>query len=167
MSSTKNASRLGDWVPRRTIKAVNRTGATLVTGDVVCLDLAGADGDVDDYTTFIADTTPDPQASPLANVIYPTTAKIGAGTIFLVYCGTDSLADNAIGEFGLQGKFKVRLTATAILADVTIMAQNATGPCVAATQGNAAIGITLEGNSSTAGAYWCLFDGWALNTTYA
>jgi hypothetical protein len=77
---------IGDVFGRVTGRCINRTGATLLRGQVAMLDWSAADGD----TTTIP---PGASTSRFVNTIKPTTAGIEAGVPHVI-CLNDSVADN-------------------------------------------------------------------------
>lgn len=159
--SIKSISRLGDWLDRVEVRAVNRTGSTLAEGDIVILDLTGSDGDVDTLAEHLADTTPDAKASPLANVI-----NVGAahddGWIFLV--ATGAIADNAEGKFVLRGLCKVKLVGSNAVS-IGGRISPTSGQTYASAEGDglAVVGIAMEAgpSGSDPATKNCIFDGWS------
>lgn len=156
----KQISRIADWMKRDAVRAVNRTGATLYKGDIVALDLTGSDGDVKTLAEFIADPS-DARTSPLANVI-----AVGAGSddgwIFLV--ATQTIANDAEGEFILRGLTEVKLVGSSAIANGGRIAPTS-GQVYASAEGDgiAIIGIALEAGPTGGdpATKWCIFDGWA------
>lgn len=163
--SVKAISRLGDWMVEQKIRLINRTGAAVLRGEVVALDLTGSDGDVDTWTAFLADTSPDQAASPLANAIDPATAHL-TGWIFGC-CLETSIADNSAGMFMLCGVCGISMTAAAVVAGDKLMPANAVNTVLKGTDGNVHIALALEPNGSAAGVFDCIFDGWCLQAAGA
>lgn len=160
----KGLTRLGDWVERKTIRATNRSGATIVRGDLLALDLTGDDADVDTFATYIADTTPDPKASPLANVIAVGAAHDDGWPV--VVCLSDSLADNAEGVFIGCGLAQVEIvggngTAATVVNGARLTPTSAQTYASGEVDGQSIIGILLEDGptAATAAKKWVLFDG--------
>ena len=164
----KSVMRIGDWVEDYELMVVNRTGGALVVGTIYKLDVAGTDGDVNTYATYIADTTPDPKASPLANII-----AVGANTadesgIFVVALATT--ANDEVGRVKLAGLVKVLATAgdgssDAITAGEVIQAVASAGTASKYATGLGAVGLALESGDTAAATklIWCIFDGRAYN----
>lgn len=150
---------IGDWVGRREILATNRTGAALTIGGIYALDLLGSDGDVDTQTEYEADTSPNPLAGPLANVIAVATAHL-KGWVFVV--AQEATANDAIGRFVVQGKTKIAVigSSTVDKGDM-IMPANAVATATKLTDGLACVGIALEVGSTDGDAdlKTCLFNG--------
>lgn len=161
-------SKLGFWFPDVSDVFINRTGVTLVHGNVVALDLTGSDADVATLAELYAETPPDLTQGPLANVI-----KVGSttdkGWIYVV-CLDASVADNAKGRFGIIG-----------LYDVTIAAGDGTNAAVAigggisptsgqvyaspASDNTAFIGLALASGPTAASTALakCLFNGFTIS----
>jgi len=145
---------------------VNRTGATLVRGDLVALDLTGSDGDVQAYTAFTPGTHED-SAHPFSNVIACATAQIASGWVFAVTIDS-SIINDASGEFGLFGVFDVEMVgSSAVSLGENVTPTNAQTYVSGGVDAQVNVGIALEaGPTGTAAATGkVLFDGWALNTT--
>lgn len=162
----KVQSRLGDWIGERKIQAYNRTGATVNKYDLVQLDLAASDGDVTAYATWIAGTSPDSSASPLANFINSTTAQLNKGGIWGVVLD-DSVADNSKATLLLSGVTKIEMVGSSgVTINTGIMPVNAQTYVADLTDGNASVGWALEaGPTGAVAAAWCIFDGICLQTT--
>ena len=143
----------------KTGQFVNRTGAALSKGDIVALDLAGTDAAVQTFAAFTFGTHLD-TVHPFANVI-----SVGAahddGWILAVL-KDDTLADDALGEFVLQGLADVEMVGSSA---ITIGARIAptSGQTYASAEGDglAICGIAVEaGPTGTAAATAkAIFDG--------
>lgn len=96
---------------RYTKKCVNRTGATLTKGQVVALDITGSDGDVQTYAAWyaLASGARTDTKHPFANVIPVAAAQLNGWGMFLV--ATETIADDALGIFGVSGVFDVAIAA--------------------------------------------------------
>lgn len=141
---------------RITARLINRTGATLTPGQTVALDLTGSDGDVQAYSAYSAASHNSSQ-HPFRNVI-----TLGAahddGWINAV--ALETIADNAEGEFGIQGVFDVNI-ATGVAIGARLAPSSATATSlVAEADGLAICAVALEANSSGAiAARPCIFQG--------
>lgn len=148
----------------------NRTGATLVVGDIVMTDQANVDTG-NPYTSYI----PGNALSTFSNVINPATRGLGSlsgaatpnpGFVYgvvtnLLNNGIDVPgADNALVEVQYQGFVMASCVATAITAGVPLVAANGVRTLTPTyTVGNKVIAYAYQPNGSAAGVYMVLFDG--------
>ena len=153
--STKPLQRSGDWVKPEIIRAYNRTGTTLTYGEMVALDLTGADTDSQPYATWLADTDPLPSKNPFQNAILPATAHL-TGWIFGV-CQDLSVADNAPFNLMLKGITKISMTSGAVVIGDKLMGANGVKTVLKSTDGNTQVALAIQANGSAAGLFWCLF----------
>jgi hypothetical protein len=164
MATIKDGGVPGDWVKTKVLRLYNRSGAAVSEGDVCAIDLTGTESEVSTYPTWLADTTPTEGENPFANVTQvdataPTTTETG---IFVA--AKEAIADNAIGEWVIQGIAKVNSgVSSAVTAGQRLRAtsgsyavKNSTGA-----GDHRILGISLEAGAtgSTASATWALFDG--------
>lgn len=90
---------IGDFVPNIEHQFWNRTGATLTKGQVAMVDLIGTQAE---STSII----PGADGSCFGNLTPVTQASLENG-FPIVVCLDDSVADNALGKFGMVGVFPV------------------------------------------------------------
>lgn len=128
MSTGKGLHRLGDVLPRRTATFINRTGATILLGELAMMDLAGTQAEV---TT----TAPGDAGSHYANLTPITQAGYDAGYPIVVCMEPAGVADNAKGEFLLEG-----------VTDISILDDDITTTNV--TEGGAVRVLVAEADSS-------------------
>lgn len=161
-------SKLGFWFPDVSDIFINRTGSTLVHGQVVALDLTGSDTDVRTLALLYAESPVDLSTGPLANVI-----KVGAtndkGWIYVV-CLDASVADNDKGRFGIIGLYDVMTapgdgTTAAIAIGGGIAPTSGQVYASPASDGTAFIGVALAASptAAAAGLAKCLFNGFSIS----
>jgi len=162
----KAITRLGDIIERKIIHATNRTGATRVKGDVVALDILGSDGDVNTYAAHIAASAPASAAHPLANVISVAAAHDDGW--LTVVCLDTSIANDAIGQWGICGIFDVETiagdgTAATVAAGARMNVTAAATYLTGEVDGMASVGLMLEDGPTAAVAATkkVLFDGYS------
>jgi len=165
---TNVSQQLGIVIENKTFTFINRTGGTLTKGAVVAVDLTGSDGDVQPIASWNPSTHGD-TAHPLANVITPATAHLNGW--FFAVCLEDSLADNELGQFGVEGIFDVRVAAgdgtdPAIAIGGLGVATNGQTYLSAGADGVANIAQLLEAGPTAAevGLAKAIFQGWPINT---
>lgn len=108
MAAARNPLPTGLEVPNQDINCTNRTGSTMVVGDVVMLDMIQADGDTTNAT--LGST-----GSCWANILVPTTAAIVAGLPLCV--ALEATANDAVGPFRIEGIVAAKSANTWILGD--------------------------------------------------
>lgn len=91
---------LGDWLGKAVTTFYNRTGATVLRGQVVMCDILQTQGET---TTFKVEGV---ETDVLANLTTVTQAACEAGQP-LVVCIDDSVVDNAVGRFLIFGRVEV------------------------------------------------------------
>ena len=142
-----------------TKNAINRTGSALSKGDVVALDLDSSASETQTIGNFSHDTD-DEETHPFAAVVNVATADLDGG-IFLV--AMDSISDDAIGQFAMQGFVDVQVETGRSALDMLAPVNGATNLSVLA-DGEVSVGTLMEGNSSGSTANRkVLFNGFALN----
>lgn len=139
---------------------INRTGAALAKGDVVAVDLLDEATETEPFISFDPSTDAD-TIHPFASVVPVTTAHL-KGFVFAV--ALESIADNAVGRFGIQGVFQVSVAgSSAVDKGDQIMPANGVTTVTKLTDGLVCLGQALEvGPTGAAAAKWCVFDGVAL-----
>jgi len=90
------------------INCTNRTGTTMVIGDVVMLDMVQADGATTNATLGSA-------TSCWANVLVPTTAAIVAGLPLCV--ALEATVNDAVGQYRIEGIVDAKMAGTNVLGD--------------------------------------------------
>lgn len=108
MGSVQDPLPTGLQVANVDIRCTNRTGTTMVVGDVVMLDMIQADAGTTNAT--LGDT-----GSCWANVLVPTTAAIVAGLPLCV--ALDTAVNDAIGSFRIEGIVNAKSVNTWVLGD--------------------------------------------------
>jgi len=98
----------GLQVPNVDILCTNRTGSTMVVGDVVMLDMIQTDAGTTNATLGDA-------ASCWANVLTPTTATIVAGLPLCVALETN--ANDVVGSYRIEGIVDAKMAGTNALGD--------------------------------------------------
>lgn len=98
----------------------NRTGATLAVGELIMLDMLGADGASSKAFTAATDSLVGGNAWPLAQALTPTTAGIGAlsGSAGVIFGVVDDLlagggADDTLMHVCWKGIVKIKQKSTA------------------------------------------------------
>jgi hypothetical protein len=92
--SAKAIKRIGDWLERIDIKAINRTGATLAKGQFAMIDILDTEAET-------VGTSPGDTDGIWATLTACTQAGVDAG--FPVVMALESVADNAKGNFLMRG----------------------------------------------------------------
>ena len=161
------AGLMGLFLPRKKFPVWNRTGATVAPGELVQFDVFGADA------ATLDDQNEGDAGYPLSNVINPATSGIGgqngAATpwgvpaIFGVVTGllSDQGVDDKPIEIAIGGVLMAKLTNDAILKQSLLVPANGVRTLALAgdTAGRVVLGIALKANSSTAGTFRVLFNG--------
>jgi len=129
------------------INCVNRTGAALVVGDCVQIDLAGTATETTSDTDGSSRTGL--QSSQFAAVIDPAAAAIASGIFGLAL---DATADNAVGRILVRGGDVVANVASATVAGSPLVPstndnQLALAADTTTTDGVKIIGIALEADT--------------------
>ena len=102
----------GYWPNAKTLTATNRTGATLVVGDLLMLDLRLSGTEVDNNN--LGSTDADGNNSGLNNVVLPATDMLLYG-VYVVALG--ATADNVVGEFQLYGVVNMNVAGATVAGD--------------------------------------------------
>lgn len=150
MFNRKGLARLGDLFGFEASEFTNRTGATLTTGQIAMLDLAGTQAETTSITVGAA-------SSAFANV-GPVTQQ-GHDDGFPIVVALEDIADNATGRFCLQGIVDVSTLADdASTTDVDqgdpvscLVSESATSIQAAAVTAHRNLGIALEDAAATSG----------------
>lgn len=108
MAAVQNPLPTGLQVPDVDILCTNRTGTTMVIGDVVMLDMIQADAGTTNATLGSA-------GSCWANILVPTTAAIVAGLPLCV--ALEATVNDAIGSFRIEGIVSAKSANTWVLGD--------------------------------------------------
>lgn len=155
----------------------NRTGATLAVGELVMLDMLAADAGFGSNATaaLYADTVPGGDGFPLAQILTPTTAGIGAlnaGSPGAIFCVVDDIlsgagADDTQVHVCFKGYVKVKMastvgaqgTAPGEYGKVIVGANGVRTATATYTVGNKAVGRLLEENTTANALSLCLFNG--------
>lgn len=99
---------VGLQIPNVDILCTNRTGSTMVIGDVVMLDMIQADSGT-------ANATLGDAGSCWANILVPTTAALVAGLPMCVALETN--ANDAVGSYRIEGVVDAKTAGTWVLGD--------------------------------------------------
>lgn len=106
--AVQNPLPVGLQVPNVDILCTNRTGTTMVVGDVVMLDMIQTDAGTSNATLGDA-------ASCWANILVPTTAAIVAGLPLCV--ALEATVNDAVGSFRIEGIVDAKMNDTNVLGD--------------------------------------------------
>lgn len=152
----------GDFIKTKEALFFNRTGATVVKGDVCVVDLRAGSTEASAFATWVADTTPTEAENPLATAVK---ADATAGTnpeTAICIVAQESIADDAVGRFAISGVVQVNTgTSTAVAINAAVRATSASHSLSAAAASFRTIGHALEAGAtgSTATTSWVIFDG--------
>lgn len=108
MAAVHNPLPTGLEVANKDINCTNRTGSTMVVGDVVMLDMIQTDAGTSNST--LGST-----ASCWANILVPTTAAIVAGLPLCVALETN--VNDAVGAYRIEGIVDAKSTGTWVLGE--------------------------------------------------